>query len=127
MKHFEPVHAQEIGEAAKRIVAQMLVIDGVVLEAVHQPDHIMRLRDEYAVGSKQRQDALDDRMHVLDMGKAVRRSDHPRGAILAPHAGGNLGRKIALQGRDAARGGDLHHIGRLDPEGAVAAVNKRCQ
>src|SRR6516225_1790981 len=36
VKDFEPVHIQEIGEAVERVVPQVLVIDGVVLQPIEQ-------------------------------------------------------------------------------------------
>ena len=71
VEHFEVVHFQQVLEACQRIVAQVLVIDGVVLQRVEQADEVMRFGDEHAVGSQHLDDAVDDRVHVLDMGEAV--------------------------------------------------------
>ena len=102
MKHFEPVHLQKVSKAGEGIIAQMLVIDGVVLQALHQPDQIMRLGNEHAVRGEQIEDAFHDCVHILDMGKAVRGRDHARSAVLAPHVGGHGRSEVALQGRNAA-------------------------
>ena len=55
------------------------------------------------------------------MGKAVRGRDHARSAVLAAHVGGHGRSEVALQGRNAARRGNLAHVGRLDAEHAVTA------
>ena len=56
---------------AERIVAQMLVIDGVVLQRVEQRNEIVRFRDEHAVVLQHLDDAVDDGVHVLDMGETI--------------------------------------------------------
>ena len=109
-------------EAADRIVAQMLVIDRVVLQVVEQPDQIVRFRDEHAVGRQHLDDALDDRVHVLDMREAVGRGDDLGGAVLVLHLARDLLGEVALDRRDAALVGDLGDVGRLDAENAVAAL-----
>ena len=75
MEHLEAVHGEQMREARERIIAQMLVVDRVVLQLVEQADQIMRFRDELAVGRQQVEDALDDRMYVLDMREAIGGSD----------------------------------------------------
>src|SRR4029078_7313357 len=82
VKHFQPVHAKEVDEAADGVVSQMLVIDRVVLQIIKQADQVMRFRDEHAVGRKHFHNALDDRMDVLDMREAIRGGDHLGGAML---------------------------------------------
>ena len=75
-------------EAADRVVAQVLVIDGVVLQRVEQPDQVVRFRDEHAVGREHLEDAFDDRVHVLDMREAIGRGDDlgRRRACASPRA-----------------------------------------
>src|SRR5947209_1100657 len=41
VEHFEPVHRKQMREARERVVAQMLVIDGVVLQPLYEPDQVM--------------------------------------------------------------------------------------
>jgi hypothetical protein len=48
MKQFHIVHLKKIFQAGYRIVAQMLMVDGVVLQAIEQRHQIMRLGDEDA-------------------------------------------------------------------------------
>jgi hypothetical protein len=41
IKHFQSMHAEQVGEAAHGIMPQMLVIDGVVLQIVEQPNQVV--------------------------------------------------------------------------------------
>ena len=122
VEHLKPVHPEQMGEAADGIMAQMLVINGVVLQIVEQPDQVVRFRNEHAVGCEHFQDALDDGVYVLDMGKAIRRGDHLRGAVFLLHLASHFLREVALDGRDAALIGDLGHVGRFDAEDAVPTL-----
>ena len=70
--------------------------------------------------AKHRDNAVDDRVHVLDVGKTVRRRDHARGAVLARNLARGLDAEIALDGGDAAAVGDVADVGRLDAEHAVS-------
>jgi hypothetical protein len=38
VKYFEAVHLEQVLQAVQRIIAQMLVIDGVVLQAIEQAE-----------------------------------------------------------------------------------------
>ena len=122
VKHFEAVHLQQMLETADGIVTQVLVINGVVLQPVEQPNQVVRLGDEHAVGRKHLQNAIDDGMHVLDMGKAIGGGDDLGGAMLGLDLLRHLLAEIALDGRDAAVIGDFGHIGRLDAKDAMAAL-----
>jgi hypothetical protein len=116
------MHVQKIGEAVERVIAQVLMVDGVVLQPVEQTDEIVRLRDEHAVRADEIENALDDRMNVLDMGEAVRRRHDARGPVPALHLGRHRRSEIARERRDATVARDLTDLGRLDAEDAVAAV-----
>ena len=122
VKHLQPVHVEQVDEAADGIVPQMLVIDGVVLQIIEQADQVMRFRDEHAVGRKHFHDAFDDRVDVLDMRETIRGGDHLGGAVLFLDLARDILGEIALQRRNAAVVGDLRHVGRLDAENAVAAL-----
>ena len=76
VEDFEIVHLQKVLEAGQRIVAQVLMVDRVVLQRVEQADEIMRFGDEYAAVLEHLDDAVDDRVHVLDMGEAICGGDH---------------------------------------------------
>ena len=82
----------------------------------------MRLGDEDAVVLQHLDDAVDDRVHVLDMGETIGRRDHAGRAVLALDLARHLGAEIALERRDAALIGDVADVGRLDAEHAVAAL-----
>ena len=122
MEHFEIVHFEQMLDARQRVVAQMLVIDGVVLQRVEQADEVMQLGNERAAGLEHIDNAVDDRVHVLDMGKAVRRGDDAGRPVLAPDLACDGGAEITLDGRDAALVGDVADVGRLDAQHAMAAV-----
>src|SRR5215470_12814399 len=119
VKDFEPVHLQEVGEAVERVVPQVLMIDGVVLQPIQQTDEVVRFGYEHAVGTDEIENAFDDRMHILDMRKAIRRRHHARAAVLALDLGGHRRGEVAHEGWDAAAVGDLADLGRLDAEDAV--------
>ncbi len=71
-------------------------------------------------GAEHLDDAVDDGMHVLDMGKTVRRGDQLGGPMRGQHFARGVLAEITLDGRDAARVGDVADVGRLDAENAVA-------
>jgi len=122
MKNFETVHLEQVLDAAHRVVAQVLVIDRVVLQHFEELDEIVRFRDEHAVGRQHLDDAFDDGVNILDVGEAVRAGDDLGGAVLFLHLTGDGLAEIALQGRNAAAVGDLRHVCRLDAENAMATV-----
>ena len=86
-------------------------------------NEVMRFRDEHAVGAEHFDDAVDDGVHVLDMGEAVGRGDDARRAVLAlaPRARRRCRNSAGWSG---CRGSlaILRDIGRLDAENAVAAL-----
>ena len=49
MDDLQAVHIKQILEARQRVVAQMLMIDRVVLESLDQRQQVMRFGDENAV------------------------------------------------------------------------------
>jgi hypothetical protein len=100
----------------------MLVIDRVVLQRIEEAHEIVRFGNEHAVGSQHFLDGVDDRMHVLDMGKTVGGGDQCGRAVLALDLARHLGPEIALEGGNAALVGDGADVGRLDAERAVAGV-----
>ena len=67
-------------------------------------------------------DAVDDGVHVLDMGEAIGRGDDAGRSVQAIDLARRLLAEIALDGRDAALVGDVADIGRLDAEHAIAGV-----
>ena len=50
MEYFKAVHGEELGETANRVIAQVLVIDRIVLQPIKQRNKIVGLRNEYALG-----------------------------------------------------------------------------
>ena len=103
-------------------MAQVLVIDRIVLQRVDEADEVVRFGNEHAVGRKHLDDAVDDRVHVLDVGKAVGGGDDARRSMLTLDLACGVDAEIALDGRDAPAVGDIADVGRLDAEHTVAAV-----
>jgi hypothetical protein len=122
VKYLEAMHGKQVSEAPHGIVAQMLVIDGVILQVVEQSDQIVRFRDEHAIGCEHFHNALYDRMHILDVRKTIGGRHHFGGAAFFPYLASDLLGEIALDRGDATFVGDLGDVGRLDAEDAVAAV-----
>ena len=71
MDDLEAARFEQVGEAGEGIVAEVLVIDGVVLDRVQERHQVVGFRDEHAVVGDQRQDAVDYVVDVLDVGEAV--------------------------------------------------------
>src|SRR5437899_11686113 len=74
--HFEPVHLQKIFEAGQRVVAEMLMIDRVVLERFQQRSKIMGFANEDAGIAEQHENARDDIVNVFDVCENVSRRDN---------------------------------------------------
>ena len=124
MEHFEIVHLEQMLDARQRVIAQMLMIDGIVLKGVEKADEVVQFGNERTAGRQHIDDAVDDRVHVLDVGEAVRGSDDAGRPMLAPDLACDGGAEITLDGRDAALAGDVADVGRLDAQHAMAAVLK---
>ena len=122
VEYLEIVQFEQVLEASHRIVAQVLVIDRVVLQRVEQADEVVRFRDERAIWGQHLDDAIDDCVHVLDVCEAISGGDNARRAIFFLHLTRHLGAEIAFDGGNGARDGDIADVGRLDAEHAAAAV-----
>src|ERR1700730_13092025 len=70
--YFEAMHLEQMLQRGHRVITQLLVIDGVVLQSFNQRQEVMGFRNENAVPRKQIVDAIDDFMNVFDMSKDVR-------------------------------------------------------
>src|SRR5690606_38091709 len=119
MEDLEIMHLEQRLQAVQRIIAQMLMIDRVVLQLVEQRDQVVRFRDEHAVWCEQFKNAVDDGVYVLDMGKAVGGGHDTRGAMRLFNCACDVGPEIVLEGRDAALVGDVSDIGWLDAKHAM--------
>src|ERR1019366_4406063 len=100
----------------------MLVIDRVVLQRVEQADEIMRLGDEYAAVLQHLNDAVDNRMHILDMGETIGGRDDARRPMLALDLARHFDAEIALERLYAALVSDVANVRRLNAEHAMAAA-----
>src|SRR5262249_19690639 len=105
-------------DAGERIITQMLVVDRVVLQPVQKRNEVMRFGNEDAILCQKVDDAVEDRMHILHMRKAICCGDYARSAVLLQDLTGDLHPEIALQRRDAALLRDLRYISRFDPKHA---------
>src|SRR5262249_16523887 len=92
----------------------MLMVDRVVLQCIEQSDEIMRFRYENAVGLEHLDDAVDDRMHILNISEAIRRSDPTCWSIITLHIVCNFEPEITLDSRDATLICEVANVGRFD-------------
>ena len=76
--HLETVHLQQVLQAVQRVVAEVLVVDGVVLQRLEQGDQVVRLRDEDAVVIQEMKDAVEDVVDVLHVREDVGGRDDRR-------------------------------------------------
>ena len=93
------VRFEEIPQACKRIVAQMFVINGVVLNGPDEVEQVVRFGDEHAARRQHALDRLDDVMDVRDVREHVRGRDDARPSMLLDGALGRLARKVVLDHR----------------------------
>jgi hypothetical protein len=81
----QTVHIKQVLQALQRVVAQVFVINRVVLQRFNQPNEIVRLGNEHAVVVHQMQNEVDDLMDVLYVGEHVRRRHDRGGPFVSPH------------------------------------------
>src|ERR1017187_1644135 len=84
----------------------------------------MRLGDEYAAVLQYLNDAVDNRMHILDMGETIGGRDDARRPMLALDRARHVGAEIALKRLYAALVSDVANVRRLNAEHAMTAVLK---
>ena len=111
----QSVHAEQIGDAHERVVAQVLVVNRVVLQRLDERHQIVRLGDEHAVGRQHREHAVDDLVDAFDVREDVRRGDDLRNPAFPDDAPGDGGAEKAHDRPDAPLVREIGHQRRLDP------------
>ena len=113
----EPMPGEDTPGRPEREVGEVLVVDGVELVALHQPDQVGELDGHHPARLEQAGDPGHEAVEVRHLGQDVV-GHHQVG--LAPFAGQPAGQLLAEelgQGGDPSFGGHLGHVaGRLDPE-----------
>ena len=117
----EIMAAQQMIERAEMIVAQMLVIDGVVLHGLDQRQQVMGFRDEDAVVGEQVRYGVDHGVRLGDVSEHVGGRDDARLAVFFEHLARGVAREVGRQRVDALLTRDRACLRRLDAEHAVAA------
>ncbi len=115
VKDLQTMLFQQGLQTVQRVVAQVLVINRVVLQRLDKGHEIVRLRNKHAIVVEQLQDGAHDLMNVLDVRENVRRRDDLRLLPLLDDLFRNLTTKVGLNGRDAAIARDLTDVFRRDP------------
>ena len=118
------VPAEERRQARQRVVAQVLVVDRVVLERLDQVAEIVRLRDEHPLAADEASNRLDHLVHVRNVCEDVCGRHHPRLTVFSQDGVDGAGAEERLQGRDPALACARPGVSRLDAEHAVSCVLK---
>ena len=125
VEHLETVPGEDGGDGMEREVREVLVIDGVELVLVDEPQHVGELERDHPVWSQDQGHAGDEVVDIRNLSQHVVAEQEVGPPSLGRQLGGQLDPEEADQGRNAyffGGGGDVGS--RFDPEDGDAGLGR---
>ena len=124
VEHLEPVRAQDHARREEREVGEVLVVDGVELIALDQPDQVRELDRDDALRREDRLHAGREVVEIGDVGEDVVGDQEVGAAALGGEPIGDLAAEELDHGLDALLARGLGHVGGgLDAQGRDAELD----